>query len=111
MANSPYQSLADRLNSLPSGYPPTDDGAELRILEKLFTPDEAALAAQLRLTKETPDEIAERIGGEPAEIRKAMRGMAKRGLIEAGRTETGLGYGLMPFVVGIYEMQMAASRI
>ena len=32
--------------------------------------------------------------------------MAKRGLITAGRVEGGLGYGLMPFVVGIYEMQV-----
>ena len=36
--------------------------------------------------------------------------MAKRGLITAGRAPTGgLGFGLMPFVVGIYEMQ--AGRI
>ena len=27
------------------------------------------------------------------------------GLIAAGATESGLGYGLLPFVVGIYEMQ------
>ena len=32
--------------------------------------------------------------------------MARRGLIKAGRVEGGLGYGLMPFVVGIYEMQV-----
>ena len=36
--------------------------------------------------------------------------MAKRGLITAGRAATGgLGFGVMPFVVGIYEMQ--AGRI
>jgi ferredoxin len=32
--------------------------------------------------------------------------MARKGLITANRTEDGLGYGLMPFVVGIYEMQV-----
>ena len=32
--------------------------------------------------------------------------MARRGLIQAGRdADGGLGFGLMPFVVGIYEMQ------
>lgn len=31
--------------------------------------------------------------------------MARRGLIAAGRTESGLGYKLLPFVVGIYELQ------
>ena len=61
--NSPYHQLAARLNELPNGFPPAADGAELRLLAKLFTPEEAALAAQLRLTLETPSEIAIRIGG------------------------------------------------
>ena len=50
MDNNPYEHLAHRLNDLPSGYPSTEDGAELRILEKLFTPEEADLAAELNLT-------------------------------------------------------------
>jgi ferredoxin len=33
--------------------------------------------------------------------------MAKKGLVTAGRTDGGLGFGLMPFAVGIYEMQFA----
>ena len=33
--------------------------------------------------------------------------MTRKGLIKAGRCEDGLGYGLLPFVVGIYEMQAA----
>jgi ferredoxin len=104
--DSRYQQLAERLNSLPNGFPPTDDGAELRLLAKLYTPEEAALAAQLRLTKETPTQIAERLGRDPGELRAQLKGMARRGLIAAGLTQDGgLGYGLLPFVVGIYEMQ------
>ena len=60
MDDTPYRELAARLDELPNGFPPTDDGAELRLLAKLFTPEEAALAAQLRLTLETPAEIAAR---------------------------------------------------
>ena len=37
------------LNELPNGFPPAPDRAELRLLAYLFTPEEAALAAQLRL--------------------------------------------------------------
>jgi len=33
--------------------------------------------------------------------------MARKGLISAGRAESGMGYGLMPFAVGVYEMQVA----
>ena len=32
-------------------------------------------------------------------------GMAKKGLIKAARIPAGWGFGLLPFVVGIYEMQ------
>jgi ferredoxin len=106
MNENTYQQLADRLNALPNGFPPTDDGAELKLLAKLYSPDEAALAAKLRLTLETPDQIADRIGGDPKELKICLKSMVKRGLISAGRAEGGLGYGLMPFAVGIYEMQV-----
>ncbi len=105
-----YRHLANRLNELPNGFPPAPDGAELRLLAYLFTPEEAALAAQLRLTLETPAEIAARLGVDQQALRKQLKSMVTRGLITAGRAPTGgLGYGLLPFVVGIYEMQ--AGRI
>jgi electron transport complex protein RnfB len=103
--NEQYRLLAERLDALPNGFPPTPDGAELRLLAKIFTPEEAALAASLRLTLETPAEIAVRTGRDPATLPAQLKGMARRGLIKAGRAAGGLGYGLLPFVVGIYEMQ------
>ena len=110
MNDYPYRQLATRLNELPNGFPPAPDGAELRLLAYLFTPEEAALAAQLRMTLETPAEIAARLGGDAQALRKQLKSMVTRGLITAGRAPTGgLGYGLLPFVVGIYEMQ--AGRI
>ena len=110
MNDLPYRQLAARLNELPNGFPPAPDGAELRLLAYLFTPEEAALATQLRLTLETPAEIAARIGGDAQALRQQLKSMVARGLITAGRASTGgLGYGLLPFVVGIYEMQ--ANRI
>jgi len=106
MSQEVYKSLAERLDALPNGFPPAADGAELRLLAKLFTPAEARLASKLRLTKEAPELIAARTGGDAVEIKQLLKGMARKGLIAAGRTEAGLGYGLMPFVVGIYEMQV-----
>ncbi len=105
MNEDAYRRLAARLDALPNGFPPTASGAELRLLAKLFTSEEAALAAELRLTLETPGEIVERIGGDAAAITAALKAMAKRGLIKAGRASSGLGFGLMPFVVGFYENQ------
>ena len=65
MEESPYKRLAERLDALPNGFPPTEDGVELHLLAKIFTPEEAELAAQLRLTQETPKQIAGRVGGDP----------------------------------------------
>ena len=59
MHQDSYRRLARRLDEMPNGFPPTEDGAELRLLAKLFTPEEAALAAQLRITLETAPEIAD----------------------------------------------------
>ncbi len=107
MNDNPYKLLAERLNALPNGFPATEDGVELRLLEKICTPEEAALAAQLRLTLETPRQIAERLGLEERPLRQQLKEMLRKGLLTAGRApEGGLGFRLLPFVVGIYEMQL-----
>ncbi|MEW6401637.1 MAG: 4Fe-4S binding protein [Chloroflexota bacterium] len=107
MTTNAYRELAVRLNALPNGFPPTDDGRELRLLAKLFTPEEAELAAQLRPWFESPEDITARTGREIPEVRNLLKAMSRRGLIEAGRGDDGLGFKLMPFVVGIYEMQVS----
>jgi ferredoxin len=108
MEITPYKRLARRLDALPNGFPASSDGVELQILARLFTPEEADLAAQLRLTLETPNQLAARIGGSPADLRKQLKSMARGGLIAVGPAQGGLGFGVMPFVVGIYEMQAAS---
>ena len=47
MSKNPYKRLAMRLDALPNGFPPTDDGSELKLLAKLFTPEEADLAVEI----------------------------------------------------------------
>ncbi len=106
MPPDPYKLLAERLDALPNGFPPTPDGAELRLLACLFTPEEASLACLLRATPEPPSQILARLGGDPNQVRKLLKDMVRRGLIALERGENGLGYKLMPFIVGIYEMQV-----
>ena len=104
-ASVAYKKLAERLDSLPNGFPPTEDGAELLLLARLFTPEEANLAAQLLIKLETAEQVASRLGLEYEPTRQMLKSMRRKGLIEAGKTDGGLGYGLLPFVVGIYENQ------
>jgi NAD-dependent dihydropyrimidine dehydrogenase PreA subunit len=56
---------------------------------------------------QTANQIASQTGGNPSELRKQLKGMVRKGLISAGEAEGGLGFKLMPFVVGFYEMQNA----
>ncbi|MCA9970062.1 MAG: 4Fe-4S binding protein [Anaerolineales bacterium] len=106
MTQNPYKQLAARLDALPNGFPATASGVELRLLAALYAPEEAALAARLRVVLETPAQLAARLGGETAELAATLKNMTRRGLIRAGRADGGVGYGLLPFVVGIYEAQL-----
>ncbi len=44
-----YLKLRDFLNKLPAGFPATESGVEIKILKKLFTPEQATIALQLRI--------------------------------------------------------------
>ena len=57
-----YSDLAEHLDRLPGGFPPSVTGAEIRLLERLFTPEEAALAIHLTLEREGVEVIAGRAG-------------------------------------------------
>ena len=108
--DSPYRQLARSLDALPNRFPPAEDESDLRVLAKLYTPQEAALAAGLLPELEGPSEIAARLGRDACETTVLLREMVKKGLITMGKTGQGrLGFGLLPFVVGIYEAQ--AGRI
>lgn len=112
MNDNHFKQLAKRLDLLPNGFPPVQDGAEIRLLEKLFTPHEAELAVSLRLTPETPENIANRFScsdnsfWDTETIKRMLKEMARKGLINAEKSQKGLVFGLLPFVVGIYELQL-----
>ena len=106
MSEEVYRRLAERLDAIPNGFPATESGVELRLLQKIFTPEEAKLASVMRLTKEPATDIAHRGGADPKETYRTLKAMARKGLILASKGKGGLIFGLMPFVVGLYEEQL-----
>lgn len=104
---SVYKRLAKVLDRIPNGYPKTKSGVELKILQKLFNSQEAQLACYLTLESKTAKGVARDIGWEERETFVLLKGMTKKGLIEADRGEGGLAFKLMPFIVGFYERQNA----
>jgi electron transport complex protein RnfB len=107
MEEASYRGLAEHLDRLPGGFPPSETGAELRLLKRLFTPEEAELAVHLTLEREEAQIIAERAGLPLAKTEQRLDEMAHKGLIFSIHPDDGPPlYQAVPFVIGIYEFQV-----
>ncbi|MFP4213272.1 MAG: 4Fe-4S dicluster domain-containing protein [Desulfohalobiaceae bacterium] len=98
-----YEELARHLDRLPAGFPRTDSEVELRILKRLFSPEEARMAARLSMVPENASEIAERLGLDRAELEPRLEDMAGKGLIFRLSREQETKYMAAQFMVGIWE--------
>ena len=103
-----YERLRERLDMFPEGFPKTESGVELEILRHLFTPDEAEIMLHLRpFPPENAATIAERAGKDKTELAETLYEMSKKGLIMRYKApDDQLYYALMPWVVGIWELQL-----
>jgi Na+-translocating ferredoxin:NAD+ oxidoreductase subunit B len=105
MSDEVYRRLATVLDTLPNGFPPTESGVEIKLLKRIFTPEQAELFCNLRLTFETAEQVAQRTG-QPLEgledKLKAMREAGQLFAVDLGGTWV---FRMMPWVVGIYEFQ------
>ncbi len=101
-----YGRLARVLNALPNKFPATESGAEFKLLAKLFTEEEAALACMMQLTAESATAIAGRVGADPKQTRDTLKRMVAKGLIDIRRGDGEFSYAIRPFVVGFYEGQL-----
>ncbi len=106
MGRDVYDTLAKHLDNLPSGFPRTDSGAEMRILRKLFTPEDAELAVHLTLIPEEPRVIARRARTTVEEAGRRLEEMEKKCLARAIRKGDSLLYMAQPFLVGFWEGQV-----
>ena len=107
MTTGTYKRLADHLNDLPGGFPPSDTGVELRILKRLFTPEEAEFALHLTLIPEAPKVLARRAGIATPVAARQLEEMTAKGLIF--RIESTRGkpmYMAAQYVIGIWEFNV-----
>jgi Na+-translocating ferredoxin:NAD+ oxidoreductase subunit B len=101
-----YKKLAVHLDNTPGGFPPTASGVELRILQQLFSPREAAVALCLVMMPEPADTIARKSGKPKQEIEPVLKQMGEKGLILHIRKDGADTFMLLQFVVGIWEHQV-----
>ncbi len=76
MTDSVYKRLAKVLDTLPNGFPSTESGVEIKLLKKVFTPEQADLFCEMRLTFETVEEIAGRTGRPLEGLKEMLIGMS-----------------------------------
>jgi electron transport complex protein RnfB len=106
MHNAIYHKVAKVLDTLPNGFPSTQSGVEIKLLKKVFTPGQAELFCEMRLTFETAEEIAKRTGRPSEKLQRSLVSMAKSGqlfMLKLGRTRY---FKMLPWAFGIYEFQL-----
>lgn len=100
-----YERLALKLDGLPNGFPRTETGVELKMLRKIFHPEEAEVFIKMTLLPETAAKIAERLGKSIEDMGEFLDRMVKRGEIGTDVVNGERVYFLIPFIVGVYEGQ------
>ena len=106
MSTDVYTRLREFMDTLPAGFPATPTGVEIRILKKLFTPEQAVLAMKLGKEAEEVGAIAARIGMDDAVLAPKLEEMAQKGLIFRKRDKGRVSYQACQFIVGVYEFQL-----
>jgi ferredoxin len=105
-----YRRLQQHLDQQAVGFPATKSGADLRFLQELFTPEEAALALALSYKPLPLDQIVAR--ATPAfaaeQVPPLLDQMLNRGAIAWKQKDGRDHWYLMPLVVGMYEAQDGA---
>ena len=99
-----YKTLSDRLNLFPQGAPPSE--LLFRILEVLFTREEAALVALLPI-KPFNVAAAANVWKKPAaESRKILEGLASKGMLLDMESNGEQIFVLPPPMAGFFEFSM-----
>lgn len=104
-----YRDLQRHLDRQAIGFPATKSGAEIRILKRIFSTEEARLALHLSYKPAPLERICEsaEAGGIPrGRVESMLENMVKNGGIERIEKDGVRLYRTMPFVVGMYEHQL-----
>jgi Na+-translocating ferredoxin:NAD+ oxidoreductase subunit B len=101
-----YKRLATKLDQLPNGFPATETGVELKILQKIFEPEEAEMALKLKPVPESAEVIVKRLGMPLEDTEAILDIMSKKGQIWSEKKGGQQVYALCPFAMGIWDFQV-----
>jgi Na+-translocating ferredoxin:NAD+ oxidoreductase subunit B len=96
-----YEQLRDVLDSHPATAPKTD--TIIKILETLFTPEEAAVAATMSFKAADLKKIAAAASLPEGTAEKLLESMANKGIMYSKSKDGKKLYGLVPLIPGVFE--------
>jgi NAD-dependent dihydropyrimidine dehydrogenase PreA subunit len=100
-----HQRLRERIDSYSVGFSTTPSGIEIKILQKIFSPEEAELYLHMERKLERVEDIAQKAGKTAEEIKVLLDGMKKKGLLFPKKKNGIQYYALAPFMHGFFEHQ------
>jgi len=112
MTGDIYERVAERLNSMPHGFPSTEDGLEIEILRKMFpNPMDAERWMKFNRKPEPVEILAERFGVSISIMQDIVDDMVGKGLIRPIIIDGKGVYRVEPFVIGTYEMVIQSGHL
>lgn len=102
-----YRLLQQHLDNQAVGFPSTKSGADIRLLKRLFTPEEAKLALHLTYKPAQRDLIIERAAAEfsASQAESLLESMFQKGAI-GWKEKAGVSFWYaLPLLIGMYEAQ------
>ncbi len=115
MRHEVYRKLQREIDKMPIPFSETSSGAELKLLEDLFTPFEAEIASNLNILPESISVIRKRllkngIRIAPKELEAVLDGLVQKGAIAGGTMfasrRKGKQYSLIQLALGMFELQI-----
>ena len=104
-----YRALQKHLDKQPVGYPAAKSGADIRLLKRFFTPEEAEIAMKLNYVPRTLEDIYADIKDEGISLEnleKILDAMSRKIVIGYKEKEGKEYFFNIPLVVGMYEGQI-----
>jgi H+/Na+-translocating ferredoxin:NAD+ oxidoreductase subunit B len=106
MSENIYRQLQERLDLYSMGFPATESGIELKILNFLFSEEDAGMFLSLSHQLAPAAFIASSLNQPQEKVAAHLDDMAERGLLFRLKKEDSVKYAAIPFVHGLFEFQV-----
>jgi predicted transcriptional regulator len=111
MTDHKYENLRAAIQMRGGSMPALKCPEFFALVDYLFSPEEAELAAALPIMPASAAEIAEKVGKDTDTIKLQIERMADKGLVYTSDKNSIRYYSLLPLLPGVFEMQFLSGDV